>query len=85
MLILGITDNSGVPATINISVSQRIVVGFLIYYYILIALGAFIALFLIVGGAIFVMRRRRLRALAAAMMAREASPEVPEVNDITYF
>jgi hypothetical protein len=62
MLILGITDNSAISTRISISVSQRIVVGFLIYYYVLIGLGAFVALFLIVGGAIFIMRRRRMRA-----------------------
>jgi hypothetical protein len=62
MLILGITDNSAISTRISVSVSQRIVVGFLIYYYVLIGLGSFVALFLIVGGAIFIMRRRRMRA-----------------------
>jgi hypothetical protein len=73
MLILGITDNSAISARISISVSQRIIFGFLIYYYILIGLGAFVILFLLVGGAIFIVRRRRLRALAAAHGISRAS------------
>lgn len=77
MLILGITDNSAFSSPITISVSQRIVVGFLIYYYILIALGAFIALFLIVGGAIFALRRRRMRAMAAMVVAGQGASDVP--------
>lgn len=83
LLILGLTDNSGFAATVSISVSQRIVVGFLIYYYVLIALGAFIALFLIIGASIFVLRRRRLRAMAA--VSGRAAPEPAETNDISYF
>ncbi len=85
MLILGITNNSPFTASINISVSQDIVTAFLVYYYILIGLGAFIALFLIVGGAIFIFRRRRLRELAARAAAGRGVPEAPEVNDISYF
>ena len=79
MLILGIADNSAVAATINISVSQRMVVGFLIYYYILIGLGAFVILFIIVGGTIFMARRRRLRALgfAANPNSNPAAPAAP--------
>jgi hypothetical protein len=65
MLILGITDNSPIPTTFTISVSQRVVIVFLIYYYILIGLGIFVAVFLIVGGTIFLVRRRRLRAMGA--------------------
>jgi hypothetical protein len=83
MLVLGLTDNSGFSTPISISVSQRIVVGFLIYYYVLIALGSFIALFLIIGSAIFIVRRRRLRRMVA--MNAQSAPEVPETNDITYF
>lgn len=79
MLILGIADNSPISATINISVSQRLVLGFLIYYYILIGLGAFVILFIIVGGTIFMARRRRLRALgfAANPNSNPAAPPVP--------
>lgn len=84
MLILGITDNSAFSTTIAISVSQNVAVGFLVYYYILIALGCFIALFLIIGGAIFIYRRRRLRALASMAVGRDVA-EVPDVNDISYF
>lgn len=84
MLILGITDNSAFSTTITISVSQDVVVVFLVYYYILIALGGFIALFLIIGGAIFICRRRRLRALAGMAVGRGVA-EVPDVNDISYF
>lgn len=83
MLILGIANNSPLPATISINVSQKAVVGFLIYYYVLIGLGAFVILFIVVGGAIFVARRRRLRALAG--QANANGPEQPEVVDLSYF
>lgn len=69
--------------TISISVSQQIVVGFLIYYYILIGLGSFVALVLVVGAIIFVKRRRRLRALQAQNGIGEAG--APASNDISYF
>lgn len=79
MLILGIADNSAISAIINISVSQKLVVGFLIYYYILIGLGAFVILFIIVGGTIFMARRRRLRAfgVAANLDLNPSAPAAP--------
>ena len=83
MLILGITDNSVGTASISINVSQREVVGFLVYYYVLIGLGILVGLFLIIGGSIFIIRRRRLREEVINSVVLRAA--VPEVNDISYF
>lgn len=58
-------------------------VGFLIYYYILIGLGSFVAVVLVVGAVIFVRRRRRLRAMQAQNINVDLAASV--ANDISYF
>lgn len=58
-------------------------VGFLIYYYILIGLGSFVAVVLVVGAVIFVRRRRRLRAMQAQNNNVDLAASV--ANDISYF
>lgn len=81
MLILGIADNSA-STTIQISVSQQVIIGVFIYYYILIALVAIVAVVIIVGISIFIYRQR-MRRRAAAMQPATSVPL--DYNNIDHF
>jgi len=83
MLIFGLTDTTpGVPAAIEVSVSQQVVAGFFLYYYIIIALIVVVVLAIIIGVSVCIYRRRRRRNGSLGL-----SPAVPEpaFNNIDYF
>jgi len=74
LLILGIYDNS-FSTNIQISVSQKSIIGFKLYQYILFALGAAIVLGML-GAIIFVFfkRRTRNRAQSSSASSRTGRP-----------
>lgn len=81
MLILGIYDNSQ-SAQITISVTQSVIIGFFLYYYVLIAITGIVAIVIAVGIGIFIYRQRMRRRRGGSGMTAEGNTDY---NNIEHF
>ena len=78
MLVVGIQANSG-NTPIVVSVSQQVIIGIFLYYYILIGIIALVGVVIAVGVAVFIYRQRRRRGQAGIRTAE------PSYNNIEHF